>query len=353
MEKKNILILGVGGNVSQGILKAIKQSNIQCNLIGACINEESLGLYLCDKSYISPLASSEKFISWLIDICNKENIDMIMTGVEENILEIAKNYETVKNNTKAIFKFTDYSKLLIGQNKIKTCEWLKENGFNYPKYCKSNDENALEKLIDSVGYPLIAKPIYGKGSNGIIKINNSDDIEKIRTIKDYVIQEYIGSEDTEYTVGCYCDKNGKFVDAIIMKRELKLGTTFKAEVVENDKIYNEVSKICNKFIPVGPLNIQLRLNSNGEPVCFETNVRFSGTTPIRANFGYNDVAAMLKEYLFDMDINDEFNIKKGIAYRYLNELYIDNETQLKLETEGFIDNTKGCNSFTDNFGSKL
>ena len=52
--KLKILILGVGGNVSQGIIKALKNSELNMELIGACISPQSIGLYMCEKAYISP-----------------------------------------------------------------------------------------------------------------------------------------------------------------------------------------------------------------------------------------------------------------------------------------------------------
>ncbi len=57
----NVLVLGVGGNVSQGILKALALSQIPCRVIGACINTLSFGLYTVDRAYISPAASDPAF----------------------------------------------------------------------------------------------------------------------------------------------------------------------------------------------------------------------------------------------------------------------------------------------------
>ena len=54
MEKKNVLVLGVGGNVSQGIIKALRFSQLPLKIYGACISEMSTGLYMCDESYILP-----------------------------------------------------------------------------------------------------------------------------------------------------------------------------------------------------------------------------------------------------------------------------------------------------------
>src|SRR5215204_4136419 len=38
-----VLILGMGGNVSQGILKALARSNIRCRIIGACTSAGAVG----------------------------------------------------------------------------------------------------------------------------------------------------------------------------------------------------------------------------------------------------------------------------------------------------------------------
>jgi carbamoyl-phosphate synthase large subunit len=350
MTKINVLVLGVGGNVSQGILKAVAKSNLNCRIIGACVNAQSLGLYLCDKAYISPYAQSEEFIPWLIEICNKEKIDIVFTGVEENINKIAANIEEFENGTRAIFKCTPYESLKVGQDKLETSIWLKNNGCNYPKFSKSEDTKQVAQLIDEVGYPLIAKPRMGKGSNGIIKIENQKDLNKVMELEDYIIQEYIGDEASEYTVGCYCDKSGRLLNPIIMRRELKYGTTHKAEIVDDIAISAEVKKICERFKPVGPLNIQLRLDQNHRPVCFELNVRFSGTTPMRAHFGFNDVEAMIKEYVLEQKLPERFEIKKGVSYRYMNEIYIDDEAQKRLEEEGYIENLKDYHVTIDKMG---
>jgi carbamoyl-phosphate synthase large subunit len=348
-----VLVLGVGGNVSQGILKAIAASSIKCRVIGACVSSESIGLYFCDIAYIAPFANSEEFIPWLIDICNKESVDIVFTGVEENIFAIAANMDKFKKGTNAIFKCTSYEYLKIGQDKLDTCTWLEENGCNYPRYSKSEDAQKAVKLVEEVGYPLIAKPRKGKGSKGIVKICNENDFKQVLKMKDYVIQELIGTEDREYTVGCYCDKSGRLVDSIIMKRELRYGTTFKAEIVDNEAIRAEVTRICEKFKPTGPLNVQLRLDHNNRPVCFELNIRFSGTTPMRAHYGFNDVEAMIKEYVLQQDISHQFKVRKGVSYRYMNEIYFENDVQQIMQQDGVIHDVKNYGVSVDTLGGKL
>lgn len=333
MRKVNILVLGVGGNVSQGILTAIKSSHIPCRIVGACISEESLGLYFCDVAYISPYANEPTFVDWVADICNKEKIDIVFSGVEENVLALESGRAQFESKTKALFVSCNKEQLEIGQNKYRTAMWLKQHGCNYPKSANIANETEVDRLINEVGFPLLAKPNSGKGAHGIFKVYSKKELELISG-KDYCLQELIGDEDHEYTVACYVDKHGQMQDSLIMHRSLKYGTTFMSEIVQDACIKEECDKICSEFKPQGPLNIQLRIHQ-GRPVCFELNVRFSGTTPIRAMWGYNDVEAMIREYLFDEQVSLHPQ-KKGKAYRYYNEAFIDVDMQCELKEKGTV-----------------
>ncbi len=333
----NLLVLGISGNVSQGILKAIKLSGIDCHIIGACVNLDTAGVLWCDDVISSEYASSERFTSWLSEVCHSRNIDVVLTGVEENLVAIAQNIDHLREGCGSTFVVSPYNRLLIGQDKYLTCKWLEENGFRFPSYVLSNDKDGMERLAQSVGYPLIAKPRCGKGSNGVITVANSSQLAEIAKLEDYIVQECVGTRDDEYTVGCYMDKRGNSYSPIVMRRWLSNGATWRAEVVHSDVIQNECLNICERLKPYGPLNIQLRLDSDGHVVPFELNVRFSGTTPMRANLGFCDVKAALMEFM-GKDISKCFDIKDGSVYRYINEAYVFNSDGKKIiEADTTID----------------
>lgn len=339
----NILILGVGGNVSQGIITALRHSRYNCNIVGACISSESLGLYFCDKAYISPYANDPSFVDWVSSICIKEAIDMVFTGVEENIMAL-ESHRNVLNSLGIPFVASPIEYLTIGNNKLSTCVWLKENGLNYPDFAMMDNMEEVCRIVQLKGFPLIAKPCIGKGSQGIIIIHNEHDLSNCP--KDgYVLQEILGSKDDEYTVGCYINKSQNLEGMIIMHRWLKHGTTFKAQIEQNDIIEQECKRICSKFKAIGPLNIQLRMH-HGTPICFELNVRFSGTTPLRANWGFNDVEALLDEYLFNKPVRLNPN-KEGLAYRYYNEAYIDLSMVRNLEQLNHVEKVSLYNNFKE------
>jgi len=337
MRKLTILLLGMGGNVSQGILKAIRnygfaKEQVEVKIVGACISAASAGLYMCDKACLSPYASDSGFVDWVIEVCNREQVDMILTGVEENIIALQAEKDKLQGQTKALFVASPLDMLQIGQDKFATCEWLKRNGCAYPEYCRFEDKEAVRQLVQKVGFPLIAKPCHGKGSGGLYYLENRASLEALRVSESYVLQECVGDSEKEYTVGCYCDKEGKLREMIIMHRRLEHGSSVAVEVVHDESIKSEAEKICQAFQPSGPLNIQMRKDDSGRAVCFELNVRFSGTTPMRSHFGYQDVAAMIKEYCLGEEIGECFKVHDGVAYRYTNEFYLQNNAEAVLRT---------------------
>jgi carbamoyl-phosphate synthase large subunit len=349
MDKLVVLVLGVGGNVSQGILKALALSKLPCRVVGACISPSSLGLYAVDRGYISPPANDPSFLDWLLDLCREEGVQAILSGVEPVLSVLSQHADEIREKTGAISVVSRPYLLSIANDKLATSQWLENQGLNFPRYAFSSDVSALERLVETCGYPLIAKLRSGRGSHGLMTIHNKSDLEYICAQPNFIVQEYLGTPDSEYTVGCFCDKNGRLRGCIAMRRELLQGTTYKAEVGDFPEVRAEASRIAEALKPMGPCNIQLRV-SNGKPTCFEINMRFSGTTPMRARLGFNDVEAALSHYVLDQNIEDLPNITQGITLRYWNEVYIDPNAFAKLKQDGKLDNPHQFNLLVENYG---
>lgn len=325
-------------------MAALKSSSLNCRIIGACIGHESLGLYFSDTAYIVPLAADPSFIDRVIEICNTEEVDIILTGVEENVYALESTRSYWEKRTRAIFISSPKEQLEIGLNKYQTAKWLKENDCNFPQSADAKEWNDVTQLIDTIGFPVIAKPNSGKGSSGIFIAKDWKELEAIKGM-DYCVQELIGDQNNEYTVACYVDRRGREQEMLIMHRKLKAGTTFMAEIVQDRAIEEECAKICRAFKPIGPLNIQMRIH-NGKPICFELNVRFSGTTPIRAHWGYNDVEALVNEYVNDVEVNLH-PFMEGKVYRYYNEAFIDVNMQKALKDTKYVENVNQYDNFKE------
>jgi carbamoyl-phosphate synthase large subunit len=351
-EALTVLVLGVGGNVSQGILKALGLCKIPCRVIGACISPLAFGLYLVDQAHVSPLAVDPNFLDWLMNICATEDVDAILSGSEPVLRVLAESAGRIKQETGAVCIVSDPQQLRVGDDKLETCKWLKSQELHFPQYASAEDKNALLELVQRCGYPLIAKPRGGKGRQGVFEIHTPVDLEYIMHLNDYVVEEYVGSPNSEYTVGCFCDRDAKVRGTMVMHRELLEGTTYRAEVGVYPEVRAQAIKIATALKPLGPCNIQLRLH-HGKPVCFEINVRFSGTTPLRARLGFNEVELALRHFVLGEPALDLPLIRQGIILRYWNEIYVDSEAYHTLKEKNRLDNPAQFNSLLEDYGMKI
>lgn len=322
MSGENILITGTGSLIGQAIIKSIKKSSIRnsLTLIGCDYFESTAGSYWCDKNYILPdLLQPDEEKNWkrvFFDIIEKEQIKALFIGVDFELSYFANLKVEIEENYDCRVIVSDTKVIDIGNDKYLTYKFLKENGLNAP------DTLLLDEVdTNTIRLPVIIKPRQGARSKGVELITDENRLKKVireKKGKGYILQDSIGSMNTEYTCGIlYWD--GIYQDSIILKRILKEGNTSIAEFHGNKEIqiYDYIRAIGDVLKPFGSCNLQLRTNKEGKPFLFEINPRFSGTTYMRALFGYNEV-----EYIIKRILRQEVQImhpREGKVYRYYEE----------------------------------
>ena len=120
-----------------------------------------------------------------------------------------------------------------------------------------------------------------------------------------------------------------------MRRDLKDGNTYRAYVEPNSSFNDFLSKIAEKLGGLGPLNFQFRPDG-GVPKIFEINARFSGTTPLRAYAGFNEVDHIVRHFVLGEEI-PEPQLRPLMILRYWNEILTDVEQVSTLRDTGSLD----------------
>ena len=330
-----VLVLAVGGNVSQGILKALQRSTVPCRVLGTDVSAPQMGLYTVERGFVVPWAHEDSFLPSLKRICKAESVDIMLTGCEPVLDFFVAHRAEVEAVTGALCPVNTPETHAICEDKLLTCQWLDAQGFNGPGYAESCDAEAVSALVEAVGYPLIAKPRRGGGSRGLIRVEDADDLAYAMRKPGYLIQESLGDDDHEYTVGCFVDRDGELAGSLVMRRDLVAGTTYRAWVEDNPAVQAESERIATALKAVGPCNVQLRMTERG-PVCFEINARFSGTAPIRAALGFNEAEAFLRHFALNEPVTLP-RITEGMALRYWNELYVPPAVVNRVTASGISD----------------
>lgn len=319
----NVLITGVGGPVGQAIVKAARMSSLPLRLIGTDRHALSVGLHWVDEHYVLPdCREPERYISEMIRVCSAERVAAVLPGSEGELELLSAHPRRLRVEAGALAIVSPPQALRVGLDKLETCRFLERSGLRFPRYASSTDADGVRKLVAEFGFPLFAKPRHGSGSKGVMTLKSWEDAHFLESLGgEFVLQEYLLPDDEEYTVGAFTAKNGEQVGCIVFKRELAAGNTYRAWVAHNAQIEKEAETVVKAFGAVGPCNVQLRLTRAG-PVSFEINPRFSGTTAMRAHFGYNEVAMALKSFVRNEAL-DRPKIKDGVAMRFWEEHYLD------------------------------
>jgi carbamoyl-phosphate synthase large subunit len=333
----NILVTGAGALLGQGILRSLRMiRDMEIFIVAADPSPKSTGHFLSDKAYLIPFAIDEDYTSEIEKIIIKEKIDIVFVGTDTElpILSTEKDYLEGKHNVKIIV--SSPSVIEIANNKWKTSEFLKKHNFPYPKSALTTDMASIQKLIELNEFPYIAKPVDGARSKGLRIVSDKDQLLALcRFENNLVVQELIGKESDEYTSGCLV-LNGKCHSVVTLRRDLRDGNTWRAYRKGDCQYDALIREIAEKLCPEGPVNFQFRIKS-GQPVIFEINGRFSGTTPIRAIFGFNEVEALLR-YYFEGSKIDPPVLKDGVLMRTFSDIFVENEVMDQLSKNKVIVN---------------
>jgi carbamoyl-phosphate synthase large subunit len=305
-----VLVSGASGIVGYGILKSLNSYN--CKTVGTTIYDNSVAPYFCDHlEKISPTDNPD-YIKNLINAINKNNVDIIIPSIEIDVLKWSNNRKEIEQNTNAIT-------VLNNPDLIKLCsdKWMFYKELN--KYNSIYKIPTYSKLPKKVDFPIVIKPKKGYGSNGIFRIYNEIDLamNENKINNDIIIQPLIGSEDQEYTVSGFFDKESNLMAFITLKRNLsKMGYTESAETVDNSDMFEKaILDLALIFKPVGPTNFQFRIDKNNELKLLEINPRISSSTSIRSAFGFNE-SIMCIEYFLEGKKITQPKLKKGRVIRY-------------------------------------
>ena len=326
-----ILALGAtGGSVIEGLLKCLKLSGYQ-NIVILEYGDKAAHLYRFDERIIVNENPDDgyKYIETLLGVCKNNDIKIIIPGgVWE--AKIISQYSHVFKEIGIIPLVNNYHTIETCDDKWKTYKFLMQKNLGAPRSFLTVDD-ALAELGKK--FQLIIKPRTGRGSQNIFLVSTEKELNIISELfelkgLDPIIQEYISSSDKEYTVGVISDTNGKAIQSFVMQRYLMGGATGYAKVCQPGFINNFCEKVAFELESIGPLNIQLRLNEQNEPLIFEVNPRFSGSAPMRALAGFNEPDMVIGNFVLNKKLS-KVNYKTNVEYyRAFQEIEVEEGSML-------------------------
>ncbi len=327
MKSIRVLITGAGSGVGQGIIKALRISSLPLQIVSCDIAPLNAALFRTDEAFLIPKVESEKALDIIIEKIIKADIDVVMIGSEFDLHFFAEHKAAIEAETHALIITSPLETVELAEDKWLTAEFLRKNNFPYAAvYIPSNMDDAIQ-LSDKWGYPLILKTRRGTSSRNFHIVKNRKQLAYIfDTVPNPMLQQMINMPSNalsrEYTCSIFKCADETLVGPFTARRTLRGGSSWIIEV-NQFKVLHSLLLSIGKSLPVmGSLNIQLMVGTDG-PTPFEFNARFSGTTAIRAHFGFNEPEMVIRNYLLGETLENPV-IRSGVVLRYLEEIFLEN-----------------------------
>lgn len=316
------LVTGAGALLGQGIIKSLQLSSLDVSIVAADPNPLSAGLFWADQGYVIRMANAPNYLDRLGEVLAEVRPDIVIPGTDVELPILAAARERLEKEFGAHVLVSDPRVVAIADDKFLTFQFLKETGFSPPESAVPEDGDAMEALVEAVGFPLVVKPRIGARSVGVSVVSSREQLdETIAGREGLVVQECVAGDDDEYTASVLVF-DGEPQASIIMRRDLKDGNTYRAFAGAYPELNRQVKAFGAALQPYGPANFQFRLDSEGRARVFEINGRFSGTTPLRALVGFNEVEMCLRHILGGEPIIEP-QVREATILRHWSETLVE------------------------------
>tara|TARA_B100000886_G_C20394026_1_gene479543 strand:- start:562 stop:1500 length:939 start_codon:yes stop_codon:yes gene_type:complete len=264
---KKVLFTGGGGAGYEAFYRLLKK---KYDLYFCDANPEFINPIIpINKKYKIPFANNHNFDSQVENLYKKLNIDLLIPGVDEELIKLSKMSKRKELNT--LLPDLEFIKLHL--NKLDSNNFLIKNNLPAPKVIRA-DKGGLE-------FPCIVKPINGRGSRNVFLANNEEEVKAQITLSrkksnEFILQEYIDGQ--EFTVNISSDINGKLKAIVPVLVNVKKGITISADMSKDNKVIEGCERIHRANRTPGCYNIQLIKDVKDNIIPFEINPRVSTTS---------------------------------------------------------------------------
>jgi len=326
MEPVRVLVTGAGSGVGQGIVKSLRAGSIPKTVISADISPFNCGLFRSDESVILPRVEDPGSLEAIIARLKALKADVILIGSEFDLTFFARHAKIIKKEAGALVIASPLKTVEIADDKWLTAEFLKENGLPFPEsHLAANVEDAALKA-KAWGYPLVLKTRTGTSARHVHFIHDESELRGLfASVPKPMLQRMLdlpsAQLQNEYTCSVFKRADGSLLGPFTARRTLRGGNSWVVEVAEFKELHPLMLAIGAKMEIMGSMNVQLIVGKNG-PVPIEFNARFSGTTAVRAHFGFNEPEMAIQEY-FLREAPAAPKIREGLAFRYLEEVFVE------------------------------
>jgi carbamoyl-phosphate synthase large subunit len=294
-DRRKVIVLGSGPNrIGQGIefdyscvhgILAAREAGFEAIMVNCNPETVSTDFDMADKLYFEPVYWEH--LRELIAYEKPEGVIVQLGG--QTALKLA---EKLQEHGIPIIG-TSYDNMDIAEDRGRFSDLLAELGIPYPKYGVALDADEAIQIANQVGYPVLVRPSYVLGGQGMVIVINDEDLERavVKLLGDLpgnrVLIDHFLDRAEEAESDCICD--GEDVHILGLMEHIEPAGIHSGDssavlppfglsesVISQMEAYTE--KLARALQVIGLLNIQFAIKDEKVYV-IEANPRASRTVP--------------------------------------------------------------------------
>ncbi len=278
----NVLITAASRRVAliRSFAQALTNSGTRGKVVVTDTDSLSPGLFFSDKFYPVPLSDSPEYIPSIKEVCRKENINLLIPTIDEE-LPLFGRYKDDFKKAGVRIPVSDYEVGEICNDKYKTYLFFKKNSLPIADTYLPDEVRRLRPKL-----PLFIKPRIGRGAVSAYPIKTEKELDFfLEYVKNPVVQDYLPGK--EFTIDVLCDYDSRVISVVPRQR-----LVIRSGVSDRGRTIDISIEVASKLRLIGAANLQCKLDGD-KITFFEVNPRFSGAIQLTITAGANFPAMLV------------------------------------------------------------
>jgi carbamoyl-phosphate synthase large subunit len=321
-----LLLMSVGSLVGTGLLESIEAlGRERFELIGMNSEAGAVNNFRMDACHLSPPARQRQaLLAQLDQLVRRYDPDLVVPTRDDDVVALA-HWAHGRDSARALAGSVRMAEVI--RDKWASARWAAENGLPFAR--SAIDAEGVARLIEEAGFPLVAKPREGFGSNGVRLLLDERHVAAALAAGGMVVQEAIDPSPTltatmldagmplwfapvqpgsPLALAMLDDDGCRFLAAWWSRhvRGAALDTVLLREPALQ-ALAMDYGQAAWRDGWRGLFNLQARRNAAGEYVPIELAGRFMGGTNALHRLGVPIAAIVLQRFVpgFDLPVNIE------------------------------------------------
>jgi len=261
-----VVVTGVGGPAGRAAAAWLSAQGLDVVGTDAREIEAAAGSFR-----LLPSAADPTFEKALLDLVSGVKASLLVPTVTEE-LPIAARMREALAALRCEVAISPPGAVEIANDKLRTARELFRLDLSHPITFGSSTPR--EVIGRSLGFPILAKPRFGRGGRGVKILRSVADLSRDEA-QEMIFQEFIPGE--EYDANLYVARSGAVLAAVMLRKTLLKGGVV-GNALEVERAYQPAVRmlclqVARELRLEGPLDMDVRLRSDGSPVLLEVNAR--------------------------------------------------------------------------------